>query len=380
MTKEQILFTAAVGFESACRVGLLPEHHRARRLHGHSYLADVRCALPAGWASFPGGEVEELRARLAAVVEPLDYNELNLEIDQPTDENIARWVRSRLARSISGDSRIANAGTENARIDNVGVQSTRDEGVDLDQHEHAHIWRRYAFESAHRLPNVPVGHKCGRMHGHGFEVILHADMDLADRQIGIDYERIDALWAPLCEELDHACLNDIAGLENPTSELISSWIWARLKPQMAELSWVTVYETATSGAHFDGHHYRIWKEVTLDSAVQLKRAPHGDRRRRIHGHTYTLRLHLHAPLDQVMGWTMDFGDVKTLFTPVFERLDHQPLYQLADVEDNDALSLVRWIRKQTEIQLPQIDRIDLYETRGCGVILAWGELGPALPV
>jgi 6-pyruvoyltetrahydropterin/6-carboxytetrahydropterin synthase len=364
-----------VGFEAACRVDLLPEGHRARRLHGHGYLADVRCALPAGWASFPGGEVDELRSRLASVIEPLNYNELNLEIEQPTDENIARWVRSRVA--VDG---IENGGIENAWIENVGVQSTRDEGVDLDQKEHAHIWRRYAFESAHRLPNVQAGHKCGRMHGHGFEVILHADMDLGNREIGVDYGRIDALWAPLHEELDHACLNDIAGLENPTSELISSWIWERIKPALTELSWVTVYETASSGAHFDGHNYRIWKEVTLDSALQLRRAPVGDRRRRIHGHTYTLRLHLHAPLDQLMGWTMDFGDVKTLFTPVFMRLDHHPLYELTDVEDNDAISLVRWIRAEAESGLPQLDRIDLYETRGCGVILSWGEESPALPI
>ncbi len=370
MTNEQILFTAAAGFEAACRVELLPQGHPARRLHGHSYLADVRCALPAGWASFPGGEVEELRAHLAGVIEPLDYNELNREIRQPTDENIARWLRSRLALG----------GIEDGAIENVGVHSTHNEGVDLDRHEHAHIWRRFTFESAHRLPNVRAGHKCGRMHGHGFEVILHANMDVGAREMGVDYARIDALWAALHEQLDHACLNDIPGLENPTSELISSWIWERLKPQLSELSWVTVYETATSGAHFDGRHYRIWKEIPLDSALQLRRAPAGDRRRRVHGHTYTLRLHLHAPLDQVMGWTMDFGDVKDLFTPVFVRVDHQPLYELADVEDNDALSLARWIRTQTQASLPQLDRIDLYETRGCGVILCWGETGPALPV
>ena len=309
--------------------------------------------------------MEELQARLAAAVAPLDYSEVNREIAQPTDENIARWVRSRL--DLPG-------------IDNVGVQSTLHEGVDLDQQEHAHIWRRYRFESAHRLPNVRAGHKCGRMHGHGFEVILHADMDLGQRAIGVDYDRIDALWAPLHEQLDHVCLNDLPGLENPTSELVSSWIWERLKPGLPELSWVTVYETASSGAHFDGEHYRIWKEFTLDSAVRLQRAPAGDRRRRLHGHTYTLRLHLHAPLDLLMGWTVDYGDVKELFTPVFERLDHQPLHELGAVEDNDALSLARWIRNETAPQIPQLDRIDLYETRGCGVILAWGEHVPALPV
>jgi len=302
---EQLLYTAAANFEAARRVLILPEGHRSRKLHGHSFLAEVRCALPEGWASFPGGEVEELREKLTSTLTPLDYNELNRELEQPTDENLARWVRVRLA--VPG-------------IESVGVQSTRHEGVDLDNKEHAHIWRRYVFESAHQLPNVPVGHKCGRMHGHGFEVILHADQDLGTSEIGVDYDHLDALWAPIYAELDHACLNDIPGLKNPTSEVISNWIWQRLKPQLPELSWVTVYETASCGAHFDGKNYRIWKEMTLDSAVQLRRAPEGDRRRRIHGHTYTLRLHLHAPLDEVMGWTVDFGDVKQLFDPIFKRL------------------------------------------------------------
>jgi 6-pyruvoyltetrahydropterin/6-carboxytetrahydropterin synthase len=227
---------------------------------------------------------------------------------------------------------------------------------------------------------VPTGHKCGRMHGHGFEVILHADMDLGAGELGVDYDHIDACWAPLHAMLDHACLNDLPGLENPTSERLASWIWERLHPTLPELSWVTVYETASSGAHFDGHHYRIWKEVSLDSAIRLARAPAGDPRRRLHGHTYTLRLHLGGALDEVMGWTMDFGDVKELFAPVFARIDHRPLHELPGVTDNDAASLAQWIRREAAAQLPQLDRIDLYETRGCGAILCWGEEGPALPV
>ena len=265
-------------------------------------------------------------------------------------------------------------------IESVGVQSTLHEGVDLDNKEHAHVWRRYIFQSAHRLPNVPQGHKCGRMHGHGFEVILHANQDLGSSEIGIDYEYLDALWAPLFNDLDHACLNDIPGLENPTSENISNWIWHRLKPKLPELSWVTVYETANCGAHFDGQSYRIWKEMTLDSAVQLKCAPKGDNRRRIHGHTYSLRLHLHAELDEVLGWTVDFGDVKRLFDPIFEQLDHQPLHEIPSLIDTDTASLVKWIKCQGSPLLPQLDRIDLYEIRGCGVILNWGGVGPALPI
>jgi 6-pyruvoyltetrahydropterin/6-carboxytetrahydropterin synthase len=181
-------------------------------------------------------------------------------------------------------------------------------------------------------------------------------------------------------QLDHACLNEIAGLENPTSETLSAWIWQALKPQLPALSWVTVYETGSCGAHFDGQHYRIWKDLTLDSAVRLKRVPDSDRRARIHGHTFTLRLHLHAPLDTVLGWTVDFGDVKAVFDPIFKQLDHRPLHEVVGDRDADTRSLANHIRELAQPALPQLDRLDLYQTRGCGVILHWGELGPALPV
>jgi 6-pyruvoyltetrahydropterin/6-carboxytetrahydropterin synthase len=359
------LFTASSTFEAACRIDVLPAGHRSRNLHGHSYLAKLRCALPPGWAAFPGGEVERLRDSLQAQVARLDYRLLNDVVAQPTDENLARWIRAHL--DVPG-------------IEQVGIQSTAHEGVDLDAAGHAHVWRRYAFQSAHRLPNVRQGHKCGRMHGHGFEVIVHADQDIGTSDLAIDYDRLDALWAPLHAQLDHACLNDMAGLENPTSELLSSWLWQRLKPELPALSWITVYETGSSGAHYDGTRYRIWKELTLDSALQLKRAPQGSPLRRIHGHTYVLRLHLSAPLDQVMGWAMDFGDVKELFTPIFDTLDHRPLHEIADLADCDTASLARWILDKARVELPPLDRVDLYETRGCGAIVTPQDEGPALPV
>ncbi len=79
------------------------------------------------------------------------------------------------------------------------------------------------------------------MHGHGFEVILHANIELGKRDLGVDYDHLDECWAPIHAEVHQACLNDMPGLENPTSELIGSWIWNRLKPTLPELSWVTVY-------------------------------------------------------------------------------------------------------------------------------------------
>src|SRR6185437_8483418 len=212
--------------------------------------------------------------------------------------------------------------------------------------------RRYTLESAHRLSNVPPGHKCGRMHGHGFQVILHVNQDLGLCDMGIDYDTLDALWAPIHTELDRACLNDIPGLENPTSEMISAWLWRRLKDDLPRLSWVTVYETASCGANFDGERYRIWKEMTLDSSLMLHNAPAGDPRRRIHGHTYTLRLHINAPLDDVMGWTIDFGDVKQIFDPIFKSIDHQPLLEIEDLRDGDSASIAEWVITRAGAQIP----------------------------
>lgn len=361
-----VVMTVATGaFESARHVDLLPDGHRCRGIHGHSFQATVFAELRDGWAPFPGGEVSALRVRMEQALEPLNYVHLNRVVDQPTDENIARWIRAQLG--FKG-------------IDRIAVQSTPSQGVDLDRDGMAHVWRRYKFQAAHRLPNVPMGHKCGRMHGHGFEVIVHANQDLGSRPLSIDYDHLDEIWSPLHHILNYTCLNEIDGLANPTSEIISSWLWERLKPVLPELSWVTVFETGSCGANFDGCNYRIWKDFTLDSAVQLKRAPGGMPESKIHGHTFKLRLHLSAPIDKVLGWTIDFGDVKAIFDPVFKALDHQPLHEIAELGDADTPSLAAWIFNTTRARLPELVRVDLFETDGCGSIIAQDLSGPALPV
>jgi len=268
---ERLYVVAAAPFEAARQVDVLPAGHRAKRLHGHGFLARIRAGLPPGWAPFPGAETEALAERLRGIVAPLDYALLNDYMPVPTDENLARWIRARLA--VPG-------------LEQVGIQSTRDQGADLDGREHVHVWRRFRFEAAHRLPNVPAGHPCGRMHGHGFEVILHADQNLQGRDLGVDFDQLSELWMPLHGELHHACLNDLPGLdnptsENPTSERLAAWLWRRLQPEFPPLSWITVYETATAGCHYDGRHYRIWKEQTFESALRLRRAPADDARRRL---------------------------------------------------------------------------------------------------
>jgi 6-pyruvoyltetrahydropterin/6-carboxytetrahydropterin synthase len=115
------------------------------------------------------------------------------------------------------------------------------------------ISKTFHIEAAHRLPNVPDGHKCARLHGHSFQIGIHVRGPL-DPHLGwvMDFADLKAAFAPLHEQLDHRYLNEIAGLENPTSENLARWIWDRLKPRLPLLARVTVRETCTSACAYDG--------------------------------------------------------------------------------------------------------------------------------
>jgi len=115
------------------------------------------------------------------------------------------------------------------------------------------ITQAFSFEAAHRLPNVPATHRCHRMHGHSYRVELRLAGEV-DPQTGfvVDFFDVETAFAPLLRELDHQCLNDVAGLENPTAENIAHWIWQRTKPLLRRLSAVTVYETRDCWAEFEG--------------------------------------------------------------------------------------------------------------------------------
>jgi 6-pyruvoyltetrahydropterin/6-carboxytetrahydropterin synthase len=109
------------------------------------------------------------------------------------------------------------------------------------------------FEAAHRLPRVPEGHKCARLHGHSFKVELAIE-GLVNPDTGflIDYSRIEELWQPLHDQLDHNYLNDVPGLENPTSEILAHWLWHRIKPTLSDLTRVIVHETCDARCEYEG--------------------------------------------------------------------------------------------------------------------------------
>lgn len=116
------------------------------------------------------------------------------------------------------------------------------------------IFKEFTFEAAHRLPNVPENHKCYRLHGHSYRIIIYVKGKVSESAGWIiDFADIKNAFQPLFEILDHNYLNEIDGLSNPTSENLASWIWKRLEDTLPNLSKVIVCETCTSGCIYEGY-------------------------------------------------------------------------------------------------------------------------------
>jgi 6-pyruvoyltetrahydropterin/6-carboxytetrahydropterin synthase len=115
------------------------------------------------------------------------------------------------------------------------------------------IFKEFTFEAAHRLPNVPAGHKCSRLHGHSYRVELHVRGPIGERSGWLmDFSDLKSAFEPLLAKLDHYYLNEVEGLENPTSENLARWIWRRLRPSLPQLNRIVVRETCTSGCIYQG--------------------------------------------------------------------------------------------------------------------------------
>jgi 6-pyruvoyltetrahydropterin/6-carboxytetrahydropterin synthase len=115
------------------------------------------------------------------------------------------------------------------------------------------IFNIYHLEAARRLPGLPDSHPCSRLHGHSFriEIFVSGPVDLTTGWV-MDFADLDAAFEPIRSRLDHRCLNDIPGLENPTSENLAQWIWQELQPAVPGLSKIVVRETHRSGCVYTG--------------------------------------------------------------------------------------------------------------------------------
>lgn len=115
------------------------------------------------------------------------------------------------------------------------------------------ISKQFIFDAAHFLPNVPDGHKCKNIHGHTYHLTVLIDGPLQEK-LGwvIDYGDLKKAIAPVIMQVDHQLLNNIPGLENPTSEMLVVWIWQQIKPVLPLLKRLELYETPTSGVIYEG--------------------------------------------------------------------------------------------------------------------------------
>jgi 6-pyruvoyltetrahydropterin/6-carboxytetrahydropterin synthase len=115
------------------------------------------------------------------------------------------------------------------------------------------IFKEFRIEAAHRLPRVPAGHKCARLHGHSFVIGVYVEGEVQAATGWVrDFADIGAAMHDVHQELDHRYLNDIPGLENPTSEMLATWVWRRLEPGLPGLSRIVIHETCTSGCEYRG--------------------------------------------------------------------------------------------------------------------------------
>ena len=113
--------------------------------------------------------------------------------------------------------------------------------------------KTFQFEAAHKLPNVPAGHKCARLHGHSFRIEIVV-LGECDPRLGwlMDYADLSEAFRPLLDRLDHYYLNEIPGLENPTIENMAAWFWEKLAPQCPGLCEIVIHETPTARCVYRG--------------------------------------------------------------------------------------------------------------------------------
>ena len=110
------------------------------------------------------------------------------------------------------------------------------------------IAKSFDFDAAHFLTGVPPEHKCARMHGHTYRVELVLEGEPDARGMVCDYAEIAVVWESIHRLLDHRVLNEVPGLENPTTEVLAPWILVMLARAAPHLPWVRVrvYESSST--------------------------------------------------------------------------------------------------------------------------------------
>lgn len=205
-------------------------------LHGHSYCVDVvvsgACDAELGWLI----DYAEIGERFDELYQSLDHRLLDSVpgLEATNLPAVREWLVERLSAKLEL--------LKDVHVSIVGDLAFKPMRLDPSEVHGLPARVEFGFEAAHALPRLPETHKCRRMHGHSFQVQVGAE----------DLERLIASLGSVYDRLDHTCLNEIEGLENPTSEEVSRWIWQALAPAAPGLSVVVVAETCTARCIYHG--------------------------------------------------------------------------------------------------------------------------------
>ncbi|MEU6440492.1 6-carboxytetrahydropterin synthase [Streptomyces sp. NPDC047046] len=99
------------------------------------------------------------------------------------------------------------------------------------------ITKEFHFSASHVLDKLPSWHKCSRMHGHNYVVVLELAArpeELTEAGFVRDYADLDAFKTWLDETLDHQHLNDAMGI-SPSAENMALWLFGRWADRYPEL-------------------------------------------------------------------------------------------------------------------------------------------------
>jgi len=206
------------------------------RIHGHSFKVETLLKGPvdpeSGWVV----DFAVIKREVKPVLDLIDHRYLNdiAGLEVPSPEKVSDWIASRLRARLDFDLEV--------RVD--CRETTSAEIERLRPSRPGSLPERWVlrFEAAHSLPKTPPGHKCRRLHGHSYRLEVEAT----------EPAPVPKALERLFELLDHRCLNDVEGLENPTAEIMAGFFGDRLSREGVEPASVFVSETCESGCFFFG--------------------------------------------------------------------------------------------------------------------------------
>ena len=333
--EDKIYLSSMISFHAARRLEHLEDINLRGLLHGHNFKATIKTELSEDYVS-----LELLNQKFRKHINKFNYSDLNEHLSEPSDLNLAHTIFKE---------------SEDISPIRLAVSSTDYVGAFVDLNNLQVIWKSFTFQASHQLPNVPDGHKCKNMHGHTFRVILYLDSLAGQKVFGIE-----RACDELKEELNMRCLNEITGLENPTSENLASWIWSKISLLGIPIIKVEVMENSNSGCIFNGVEHEIWKQYSLEAAVSYNQD------KEIYGFGYKTKLFIKNSLDEEKGWVMDFGDIKAIFKPIFNKMDHHYINEIKGLDKPSIFDITKWMRMLLK-DYPQLSKVHLYESEGNGV-------------